>query len=107
MRSSVPRDEKPACSAALAQSRISRPGIPGIVDGRPMPISMDPLFSYRARRPAAVMLGRCAPLLGNGVTTVYHEALAGDVGGTGTGQPGYSRGDLAGRSAAAHGGGPP
>src|SRR5580700_5004944 len=57
MRSSVPRDEKLACSAALAQSRISRPGMPGMVDGRPMPISMDPLLVAAAIVTAAMVTG--------------------------------------------------
>src|SRR6266700_7556535 len=35
----VPRVENPARSAAVAQSRTSRPGMSGMVDGRPIPMS--------------------------------------------------------------------
>src|SRR3954465_4608524 len=40
MRSSVPRVAKLRSSARFAQSSMSRPGVPGIVLGRPIPIFM-------------------------------------------------------------------
>src|SRR5918992_5415601 len=67
-RSITPSVEKPRSSAAMAHSTICEPLVPGMVEGRPMPMSMRPGFpfcpvrqsSFRpgARPPRAALPGR-------------------------------------------------
>src|ERR687896_62705 len=49
-RSITPSVEKPRSSAAMAHSMISRPLVPGMVEGSPMPMSIPPKPSFRPSR---------------------------------------------------------